>query len=51
VKQAFVSADAQANVAFLPNINAAGKYFADIYSLARLRLRSQGIDKISGGGF
>lgn len=51
VRQAFIADDAEANAAFLPNINAFGKYFADIYFLARLRLRHQGIDKISGGGY
>jgi len=51
VRQAFVDGHAEASAAFVPNLNAPGKHFADIYQLARLLLRRQGIAKISGGGF
>ncbi|HCY62545.1 MAG TPA: peptidoglycan editing factor PgeF [Oxalobacteraceae bacterium] len=51
VRQAFIAVDAEADAAFVPNIKAPGKHFADIYHLARLVLRRQGIERISGGGF
>ncbi|RJG01239.1 peptidoglycan editing factor PgeF [Noviherbaspirillum sedimenti] len=51
VRQAFLAVSGEADAAFLPNINASGKYFADICHLARLVLHRQGIDNISGGGF
>lgn len=51
VRQVFVAADARADVAFVPNLKAPGKYFADIYHLARLALQRQGVEHITGGGF
>lgn len=51
VRQAFMAVTSEADAAFLPNINIPGKYFGDIYHLARLVLHRQGVDKISGGGF
>ncbi|MGE4801847.1 purine nucleoside phosphorylase YfiH [Yersinia hibernica] len=46
VKQAFIQIDAQSAAAFTP---AGAKYLADIYLLARLRLRAAGIHAIYGG--
>ena len=37
--------------AFRPVINAPGKYLADIYELARIRLKRMGVKNISGGEF
>ncbi|QAU34290.1 peptidoglycan editing factor PgeF [Janthinobacterium sp. 17J80-10] len=51
VRQAFLDGASDAHAAFLPNINNSGKYFADIYALARLILHRQGVERISGGGF
>lgn len=51
VRQAFLEIASEADAAFLLNINTPGKYFADIYFLARLLLRRQGVERISGGGF
>jgi len=47
VRAAFVDADQAAAAAFIPG--SSGKYFADIYALARLRLNALGITKIYGG--
>ncbi len=49
VRQAFVSCDAAAQSAFIEN--GQGKYLADIYELARLRLRAAGVPQIVGGDF
>jgi YfiH family protein len=49
VRALFVDADPQAAAAFVPGQN--GKWFADIYALARLRLNSLGITQIYGGDF
>ncbi|AJI96305.1 hypothetical protein BD65_2737 [Yersinia ruckeri] len=46
VKQAFVSADSQAALAFTPF---GDKYLADIYLLARQRLQAAGIHGVFGG--
>ena len=51
VRGAFLNITSEADAAFLPNINVKGKYFADIYFLARLFLYRQGVTRISGGGF
>jgi hypothetical protein len=51
VRQAFVAADPKADAAFVANLKAPGKHFADIYHLARLALRRQGVAQIAGGGF
>lgn len=48
VRAAFMAKDAQAEAAFVPG--APGKWLADIYQLARLRLQAQGIQRIYGGG-
>lgn len=46
VREAFVARDAGAAAAFTPH---GAKYLADIYHLARLRLRAMGISQIYGG--
>lgn len=50
VREAFVSVQAEAEKAFVPSANA-GKWLADIYLLARLRLQAIGVNKISGGEY
>ncbi len=48
VRQAFVAQHPEAAVAFRPH--APGKWLADIYQLARIRLESAGVQAIYGGG-
>lgn len=48
VREAFVAADERAAGAFLPN--ARGRWQADLYALARLRLARAGVGAIHGGG-
>ncbi len=47
VRAAFMAKDAQAEAAFVPG--APGKWMADIYQLARLRLQGVGVQRIYGG--
>lgn len=47
VKDAFEKSDPRASQAFVPG--APGKYLADLYTLARLRLQSLGLHAIYGG--
>ncbi|MCD0494267.1 peptidoglycan editing factor PgeF [Chromobacterium violaceum] len=49
VRQAFIAKDAEADSAFVDIGN--GKYLADIYALARLRLRKLGVSRVYGGDF
>ncbi|MDO9054827.1 MAG: peptidoglycan editing factor PgeF [Gallionella sp.] len=49
VRAAFVETDPEAAVAFMPGRS--GKYLADIYRLARLRLNALGITQIYGGEY
>ena len=49
VRAVFVAADPGAREAFVPG--APGKWYADIYQLARRRLRSAGVSEVYGGGF
>lgn len=49
VRAVFVDADPQATAAFIPGQN--GKWLADIYALAYLRLNALGITHIYGGNF
>lgn len=48
VHAAFVDADAEASAAFRPN--ARGRWQADLYALARMRLQRLGVTSIHGGG-
>lgn len=47
VRRAFVQADAAAQEAFLPGLQ--GRWLADIYMLARLRLAARGVREVFGG--
>jgi len=49
VKQAFVAQSPQAISCFVSRPNAPGKYLADLYALARLRLQYCGVGGIYGG--
>ncbi|HSX90633.1 MAG TPA: peptidoglycan editing factor PgeF [Pseudomonas sp.] len=50
VREAFVSQHAQAAQAFGASLNP-GRYMADIYELARIRLAARGVAAVYGGGF
>jgi len=50
VREAFVSAHGETAAAFRPSHNA-GRWMADIYQLARLRLAACGVTAVYGGGF
>lgn len=50
VREVFVTGMPEAAGAFVPSVNA-GRYMADIYELARLRLARFGITAVYGGGF
>ena len=49
VRDAFVRIDAEAASSFLPTPS--GKWLADLYALARLRLAKIGTSRVYGGGF
>ncbi len=49
VRQVFVDEQPAAHSAF--RANAAGRYFADLYALARLRLTAAGVVSVHGGGY
>lgn len=49
VREAFVQQHAEATAAFVPSVNA-GKFMADIYQLARIRLAAISVTAVSGGG-
>ena len=51
VVDAFVSHDAVSRSAFVAIAGREGKFLADIYQLARLRLGQAGVTRVSGGGF
>jgi len=51
VLDAFVAQDGGAAEAFRPIDGTPGKYFADLYALARRRLASAGVQRIAGGGW
>ncbi|MDX1757281.1 MAG: peptidoglycan editing factor PgeF [Marinobacter sp.] len=51
VREAFVQADAQAASAFRASPAHSGHYLADLYRLARQRLRSLGLTQIYGGEY
>ncbi|MEO8642015.1 peptidoglycan editing factor PgeF [Pseudomonas sp.] len=50
VRETFVEQLPEAAKAFVPSANA-GKFMADIYELARLRLAARGVTAVYGGGF
>jgi len=50
VREAFVAVQPEAAKAFVPSPNA-GKFLADIYALARLRLAARGVTAVYGGGW
>ncbi|MCH4879661.1 peptidoglycan editing factor PgeF [Pseudomonas sp. TMW22090] len=50
VRETFVAQLPEAAVAFTPSVSA-GKFMADIYQLARLRLAVRGVTAVYGGGF
>lgn len=50
VVDAFVAHDAVSRSAFVAIVGRDGKFFADIYQLARLRLAQVGVERVSGGG-
>ena len=50
VREVFISQLPEAANAFVPSANA-GKFMADIYLLARLRLAARGVTAVYGGGF
>ena len=49
VRQVFLASDPEAEEAFRPG--ARGRWLADIYHLARQRLRRAGVVRVSGGGY
>lgn len=49
VREAFVTRHAEAERAFVPSANA-GKFMADLYTLARIRLAAIGVTAVHGGG-
>lgn len=49
VREAFLDAHEQAAIAFIPSLNQ-GRYLADIYQLARMRLAACGVTAVYGGG-
>ncbi|MEG5264720.1 peptidoglycan editing factor PgeF [Pseudomonas sp. JDS28PS106] len=50
VRDAFTDSHPETAQAFLPSVNA-GRFMANIYMLARLRLAAHGITAVYGGGF
>jgi YfiH family protein len=50
VREAFISTHPEAVEAFVPSVND-GRFMADIYALARLRLAAIGVTAVYGGGF
>lgn len=50
VREAFMAEQAEAAAAFVPSVNE-GKWLADIYQLARLRLARAGVNAVYGGEF
>jgi len=50
VREAFMATHPETAQAFVPG-DKPGKYMADIYALARLRLAARGVTAVYGGGF
>lgn len=53
VVQAFVKQNPEATSAFVPSVDAdkKGRWLADLYQLARIRLNNAGVTSVFGGGF
>jgi YfiH family protein len=51
VRQAFIAKEAKAGTAFTAVPDKTGKWLADLYQLASLRLANAGMSQIYGGGF
>ena len=51
VRDAFIARDPAASATFVAFPGRPGKWLADLYALARMRLRALGIESISGGNF
>ncbi len=51
VREKFMNNDVAAASAFTENQNQAGKFYADIYQLARQRLQRMGISQVAGGNY
>ena len=51
VRQTFIAADPAAAQAFVPSAKDSTKWLADIYQLARLRLKKLGVQRVYGGDF
>lgn len=51
VRLAFIEKDTKADAAFIAVPDKTGKWLADLYQLAALRLASAGVSQIYGGGF
>ena len=51
VRQIFIAADPAAAQAFVPTAKDPTKWLADIYQLARLRLKKLGVQRVYGGDF
>ncbi|OGO75683.1 MAG: hypothetical protein A2203_09640, partial [Chromatiales bacterium RIFOXYA1_FULL_46_5] len=51
VRLAFIEKDAKADAAFIAVPDKTGKWLADLYQLAALRLANAGVSQIYGGGF
>jgi copper oxidase (laccase) domain-containing protein len=49
VREVFLKDDRAADAAFAPG--KPGKYMADLYALARMRLLRAGVSRVYGGGF
>jgi copper oxidase (laccase) domain-containing protein len=49
VRDRFCDGDPDSRIAFVPHVP--GKWLADLYALARMRLSRAGVRRVSGGGF
>jgi polyphenol oxidase len=50
VRQAFITHDKRSGAAFIPHSSRKGKWFADLFLLARQRLLKAGVTEVYGGG-
>jgi polyphenol oxidase len=50
VRQAFVTNDERSDAAFIPHSSCKGKWFADLFLLARQQLLKAGVTEVYGGG-